>query len=181
MARILLVGVASTAWACGTPVASPVPAPDPWTTPPDWVTVSTVEGNISLTLPPWLQMFDNYGSIFANEPPPAPGAEIRMQLMVQGPKIDDGPRPGESVLDWIERRLEEPGRGVPTVTRVSLPAGPATRYDRLDVEGAWAWRFMVFVVETPRGLAWLQFDGPPESWPTRADDLAHVVSSFRIR
>lgn len=180
--RPIIASVAALALGCGSPTTSPEPAADPWTPPPGWVTVSSVEGNISLTLPPWLQTFDNGGGIFANEPPPGLGAQIPMQLMAQGPVIDDGPNPGESVLGWIERRLEEPGRGEPTVTRVMLPAGPATRYDRLDVVGTtYAWRFMVFVVETPRGLAWLEVDGPPDSWPTRAEDLSHLVSSFRVR
>jgi hypothetical protein len=181
LVRPVFAGIAALVFGCGAPVTSPEPTPDPWTPPSDWVMVSTVEGTMSLTLPPWLQAFDNHGSIFAAEPPPAPGAAIPMQLMVHGPGVDDGLRSGENVLSWIERRLEEPGRGVPTVTRVTLPAGPATRYERLDMVGTtYAWRFLVFVVETPRGLAWVQFDGPPGSWPTRTEDLGHVVSTFRI-
>jgi len=61
------------------------------------------------------------------------------------------------------------------------PAGGGIRYDRVDGAGALAWRIVVFAIETPRGFAWLQIDGPPESWAARAAELERVPLLFRVR
>ena len=153
-----------------------------WTPPPDWVTVSNVEGSLQITLPPWLQVFDNHGAIFANEPPSAPGANF-VSLWAQGPTgIENHPLQGEDLATWTTRRLENPAEGVPTVTRVALPAGAGIRYDRIDSDDSgWRWRIVVFAIETPRGAAWLQLDGPPDLWAARANDLEHVALLVRIR
>src|SRR5262245_56270946 len=135
MRRLLLACVAAAAAACGSPSATPQPNVALWTPPADWVTVSDAEASIELTLPPWIQVFDNHGAIFGNEPPRQPGAAIPLQLWAQGPVIDDGPQVGEALLAWVERRLDNPGKGVPTVTRISLPAGSGIRYDRVDSPG----------------------------------------------
>jgi hypothetical protein len=145
--------------------------------------VSNDRGDLQLTLPPWLEMFDNHGAIFANMRPMAPGGPIPIQLWAQGPEgIEEQPAPGEELVHWVERRLDNPAKGVPTVTRVVLPAGAGIRYDRIDRDATgWAWRIVVFGLETPRGAAWLQLDGPPEEWAARADDLERVAMLFRVR
>ena len=182
IARGIVSFLALAAIGCGGPNATPQPNLAVWSPPPDWVTVSNVEGSIQLTLPPNIQAFDNHGAIFANEPPRAAGAEIPIQVWAEGPVTDDTPRPGEDLLAWVERRLENPGKGTPTVTQVSLPAGAGIRYDRVDSAGTPnAWRIVVFAIETPSGVAWLLLDGPPDEWAARAEDLERVALLFRVR
>ena len=182
MPRLLLACVAAVAAACGSSSATPQPNLAAWTPPPDWVTVSNTEGSIQLTLPPWLQVFDNHGAIFANEPPVAPGANF-VSLWAQGPAgIENQPLEGEDLATWTGRRLENPAEGVPTVTRVALPAGSGIRYDRIDSDASgYQWRIVVFAITTPRGAAWLQVDGPPDLWAARAEDLERVALLFRVR
>jgi len=179
---VLLACLAAAVGACGAPSATFQPAPPAWTPPSEWVTISNIEGSIQVTVPPYIRASDNHGAIFANEPPSAPGAAIPIQVLAEGPVIDDGPRAGEELLSWVERRLENPGKGVPSVTRVSLPAGSGIRYDRVDSAGTpTPWRIVVFAIDTPRGAAWLQLDGPPDKWAARAEDLEHVAMLFRLR
>ena len=168
--------------ACGSQATSPAPNAPAWTPPPDWVTVSNVESSFQLTLPPSIVVFDRYGAIFANEAPPPGQTEIPIQLWAEGPVIDGAPRAGEDLVAWVEGRLENPVKGVPTVTRVELPAGAGIRYDRVDGAGtANPWRIVVFAIETPRGAAWLMIDGPSDEWAARAIDLERIPTLLRIR
>jgi hypothetical protein len=146
------------------------------------MTVSNDERSLQLTLPPYILVGETRGSIFANEAPPPGQSEIPIQVWAQGPKIEDGPGAAEDLVDWVERRLESPVRGVPTVTRVALPAGAGIRYDRLDGAGtANPWRIVVFAIRTPRGAAWLMIDGPPDDWTARADDLERIPTLLRAQ
>ena len=180
--RVTTIVAAAVLAACGSQVTSPAPADPVWTPPPGWVTVSNAESSFQLTLPPYIKVGDTRGAIFANEAPPPGQGEIPIQLWAQGPIIDDGPRPGEELVMWVERRLENPAKGVPTVTRVALPAGAGIRYDRVDGAGTpHPWRIVVFAIETPRGPAWLMIDGPPDEWAARATDLERIPMLFRVR
>jgi hypothetical protein len=168
--------------ACGSPVTSPAPNAPAWTPPPDWVTVSDDAGSIQLTLPRSIEVFDRRGAIFASEAPPPGETDIPIQLWAQGPIIDDHPRDGESLVAWVERRLANPGKGVPTVTPVALAAGDGIRYDRVDSAGTdHPWRIVVFAIETSRGAAWLMIDGPPGEWAARAHDLERIPMLFSVR
>ena len=61
------------------------------------------------------------------------------------------------------------------------PAGAGIRYDRIDSDASgWAWRIVVFAIETPKGAAWLMIDGPPEEWAARAEDLERIPPLFRV-
>lgn len=178
-AGVLAAGVLAT---CGSQVMSPAPTASAWTPPPDWVTVSNAERSFQLTLPPYIVVGDSHGAIFANEAPPPGQSEIPIQLWAEGPIIADAPRPGDDLVAWVERRLENPAKGAPTVTRVALPAGPGIRYDRIDGAGtANPWRIVVFAIETPRGAAWLMIDGPPDEWAARAGDLERIPFLLRVR
>lgn len=164
---------------CGSPAPTVPPAPA-WTSPPDWVTVSGNSG-VQLTLPPYIVVFDDHGAIFANEAPPTGSSEIPIQVWAQGPNADEQPRNGESLAAWVERRLENPAKGTPTVTPVSLPAGAGIRYDRVDSEtSGWAWRIVVFALQAPGGVSWLMIDGPPAEWAARAGDLERIPMYFRV-
>ena len=180
-AATILGAVALGAACTGGPGTPPAPAATV-EIPGGWSTVSTTDGGLQLTLPPWLVLFDNVNAIFANEPPPGPGEEIPMQLMAMGPQADGQPGPGEDLGRWLERRLADPGQGVPIVTRIDLPAGPAVRFDRTDRAGMpTAWRLLAFAIERPVGVAYLQIDGPPDAWPARIADIERVVQLFRVR
>ena len=180
MRRLLLGCFAALAVACGSPSATPQPNPAIWTPPPDWVTVSGNSG-VQLTLPPYILVFDTQGAIFANEAPPPGTSDIPIQVWAQGPNVDEQPRNGESLVAWIERRLDNPAKGIPTVTPVSLPAGSGIRYDRVDSDASgWARRIVVFALQTPRGAAWLMIDGPPDEWAARAADLERIPTLFRV-
>lgn len=182
MRRFVAVLLAAAAIGCGSP-ASSVPAAMPtWTPPPDWVTVTNVEGSIQLTLPPSIRVGDRQGAIFANEAPPPGTSEIPIQLWAEGPILDGAPGAADDLAAWIDRRLPSPVRGSPIVTRISLPAGSGIRYERLDAAGTPnEWRIVAFVIETQRGIGWLMIDGPPDEWAERAEILERIPFLFRIR
>lgn len=174
----LALGLALGLAGCAGPGPTDAPA---WTVPPDWVTVSTADGGLQVTLPPWLVVFDNVGAIFANEPP-LPGEGIPMQLMLLAPSPDMQPGPGQDLGAWVAARLQGTGQGTPIVRRVTLPAGPAIRFERIDRAGtAMAWRFLAFAIETPAGVAYLQLDGPPDRWAAREADLERIPTLLRFR
>jgi hypothetical protein len=180
MHRLLLLSIASIVAGCGSPAPTRDPSAMAWSPPPDWVTVSGNSG-VQLTLPPYIFVFDVQNAIFANEAPPPGETDIPIQLWAQGPNTDEQPRNGESLAAWIERRLDNPAKGIPTVTPVSFPAGAGIRYDRVDSDASgWAWRIVVFALQTPRGVAWLMIDGPPDEWAARAADLERIPYLFRV-
>ena len=67
MPRSLLAFIAAIVAGGGATTATPAPTVAIWSPPPDWVTVSSADGGIQLTLPPTLDMFDKCGAIFASE------------------------------------------------------------------------------------------------------------------
>ncbi len=167
--------------ACGgrEPSAAPTPAPAE-TVPPDWVTVRSDGGDLQLTLPPWLVSFDTVGAIFANEPP-VPGAPIALQLMATGAGSGDTPSSGD-VAAWIDRKLHDVGSGVPVVTQVSLPAGLAIRYERIDRAGTRdEWHIVAYGIRTASGYPYLQIDGSPDGWRRRASELDLIAQLVRAR
>jgi hypothetical protein len=176
-----MVLLAATLLGC----AAPAPAPEPtlaWQPPADWVIVSTTDGGLQLSLPPWLLVGDNNVVLFANEPPPAPGAQIPLQLMALG-KVDDQPIPGQDLGSWLADRLPgTPGEGVPLVAEVVLPAGPAVRFERVDRVGTPdAWHILAYAIRTHRGIAYLQIDGPEASWAARAAEVELIALTYRLR
>jgi hypothetical protein len=181
-------GLIGAAAGCGSTIETPVPVSPAWTAPADWSVVSAATGDLQLTLPPWLIPFDRSGAIFANEPPPAGGA-IPVELMAQGPDRGAAQEFGRNPVAWIELRVlrpaqgaPHPGEAIPTVTRVQLPAGTATRYERIDRVGtALEWRFLAFAIETPTGLAYLQIDGTLPGWLARGAEFDHIALLLRTR
>jgi hypothetical protein len=142
--------------------------------------VSTAAGDVQLTLPPWLVPFDTVGAIFANEPP-APGAPIALQLMATGARSPDAPSSGD-VAAWIDQKLKDVGSGVPVITRIGLPAGPAVRYERIDRAGTRdEWHFVAYGIRTASGYAYLQIDGSPDGWRRRARDFEWIAQLLRAR
>lgn len=138
-------------------------------------------GDLWLALPPWLVPFDTTAAIFANEVV-EPGAEW-IELMAEGPRTAElQPAPNESLEHWLRQRIDlGPGLGQPTIQQVNLPAGPTVSIERLDRAGTrLAWRIAAYAIRTPRGVALLQIDGPPDSWPARAADLALIPWLVRV-
>ena len=136
--------------------------------------MNVANGDLSLDLPPWLVPFDTTGAIFANEVPDPGGHWV--QLMAEGPRsAEPQPAAGESLERWLLRRLESPAAGQPAIHQVDLPAGPALQVERVDDAGArFAWRFAAYAIHTPFGVAFLQIDGPPDTWIGREDELARI-------
>ena len=180
-ARLATAAVVAVLAACGGRGPSAAPTPEPAeTVPPDWVTVRSDGGDLQLTLPPWLVPFDTRGAIFANEPP-SPSAPIALQLMATGAGSVDTPSSGD-VAAWIGRKLQDVGSGVPVVTQVSLPAGPAIRYERIDRAGSRdEWHIVAYGVRTASGYAYLQIDGSPDGWRRRAAELDRIAQLLRAR
>jgi hypothetical protein len=174
--------VALVVAACGSQVMSPAPAAQVPVAPDDWVVVSTAGAELQMTLPPWLGVFDNSGAIFASEAPPPGTTEIPIQLMAVPPGMDAAPEAGGDLLAWLDTRLEDPGKGVPVVTEVNLPAGPAIRYARLDRAGTpTEWQILAFAIRTPSGVAYLMIDGLPSAWPAHADEIERIPFLVRVR
>ena len=177
---LLLALAAALAIDCGSPSATREPQPAAWTAPPGWVTVSSGTA-IQLTIPPWLVVWDTANAIFANEAPPAPDADVPMNLAAFPPRGIEQPAVGQDLGAWIDSRLRVPGQGVPAVTRVVLPAGSATRYDRTDREGTpTAWRVVAYAIEAPAGVAFLELAGPQDAWTDREADLDRIPFLVRI-
>lgn len=179
--------VAATLTACGSPAATPSPNAEIGMPPPGWVQVSSIDGangrGFQLLLPPSIEVSDNRGAIFANERPPAAGAEIPIQVMADGPDRQ-APQDSTSLARWIGNRLmvaQEPGAGVPTITSAQHPAGPAVRYERVDRAGtAQAWHLLAVAFVTPRGVVYLQIDGPEAAWAARRTQAELIVTWFRF-
>lgn len=182
-ARAMLAGAALVAVVAGCSGRGPTVAPTTAhvdTVPPDWITVRSDGGDLQLTLPPWLVPFDTIGAIYANEPP-APGAPIALQLMATGAGSLDSPGSGD-VAAWIDAKLQDVGSGVPVVTRVGLPAGPAVRYERIDRAGTREeWHIVAYGIRTASGYAYLQIDGSPDGWKRRAAELDLIAQLLRAR
>jgi hypothetical protein len=167
VAAAIVISAAGCAAAASPPpvTAPPVPA--------GWATVSS--GDLTLVLPPWLIPFDARTAIFANEVVD-PGADW-VELMAEGPRTAyPQPAAGDSLERWLGQRIDfGPGLGQPTIRQVELPAGPAVAIDRLDRAGTrLAWRIAAYAIRTPRGVAYLLIDGPPDTWAERADELALI-------
>jgi hypothetical protein len=167
--------------ACAPQASSPEPVAAP-TIPPGWVTVSSAGAEIQLTLPPWLVVFDNTSAIFANEAPRQGESEIPIQLIAVPPGVDSDPGPGDELVAWIDTRLGDPGKGVPVVSQIDLPAGQAVRYERLDRAGTpMAWHILAFAIRAQSGAVYLMIDGRPDAWPARANDIERIPFLLRVR
>jgi hypothetical protein len=174
---VLAVAAFLSLSACSTNAPPSLPTTPP--VPAGWTTVAT--GDVSLLLPAWLVPFDTTGAVFANEVV-EPGADW-VQLLAEGPgSVEPQPGPNESLERWLHERIDlGAGLGQPTVRLVDLPAGPAVAIERLDRAGTrLAWRIAAYAIRTPRGVAFLQLDGPPDRWAMRADDLALIPWFVRV-
>ncbi len=155
------------------------PAPVPATVAPGppvgWAWVASDDGGLWLSLPPWLQVFDTQGAIFANEPPAGKG----LQLLAEG-RAEPQPSPG-GVERWLTERVASPGAGRPSVERIDLPVGPAFHLRRLDRAGtSLAWQLEAWAIGTPGGVAFLMVDGPPGAWEARYEEVRRIATLVRV-
>ena len=181
--RVIAVAAIMVLTGCASQPTTPIPGAGTTPAVPDgWVTVSTAGAEIQLTLPPWLQVSDNTNAIFANEPPQPGANEIPIQLMAVPPGIDSDPGPGQDLVAWVDARLDDPGKGMPIVSQVDLPAGQAVRYERLDRAGTpTAWHILAFAIRTRSGVVYLVIDGLPDAWPAHAEDIERIPLLLRVR
>ena len=85
-------------------------------------------------------------------------------------------------MAWIDSRLDDPGKGLPVVTDVSLPTGTAVRYERVDRAGTpMAWQSSRSPSARRSGVAYLLIDGLPEAWPARVEDIERIPFLLRVR
>lgn len=185
---VTLACVATALAGCDSVAPTTAPDATTWSAPSDWAVVATDGGDLQLTLPPWLVAFDTRGAIFANEPP-APVGDIAVQLLAKGPDRSAQLEFGANLVAWIELHVSgvgqgvtNPGEGRPSVQGLQLPAGPAVRYTRVDRAGTpLEWRFLVFAIQTPTGLAYLQIDGTAAGWAARSAEFDHIALLLRTR
>lgn len=164
---------------CSAGSSAEAPSPVALTAPPgppaDWAWIASDDDALWLSLPPWLGVFDTQGAIFANEI----GAGEGLQLMAEG-LAEQQPSPG-GIERWLAERVASNGAGHPTVELVDVPAGPAVRLHRLDRAGTpLAREVEAWAIGTPRGVAFLMVDGPPDAWLTHHEDVRRIVLLLRV-
>ena len=121
--------VASVLLAAGCGGTEQGSAPAPAATieiPPDWVAVTTVDGAMELTLPPWLIVSDTKNSIRAESLPMAPGQDSEFRVFAVEPGMTIGLAeplrlPGEDLEAWLRRQLGGEPSAVARMTTVTLP------------------------------------------------------------
>lgn len=154
--------------------------------PADWQVVTTDDGTMQLTLPPWVTVVDTQNAIHAKSAPAAPGQDTEFWVMAIEPGMHSGDEPnrlreGEDLSQWLDRRLgAEPGL-VATTTTVALPAGVAVRLEGVAPAGAPdARHILAFAMSRPAGVAYFQVMGPESAWPARQADIERMVLLFRV-
>jgi hypothetical protein len=175
-AMVLLVALFA---GCDDGSTGAAPAPAPATAAPGppaaWTWVASDDGAVWLSLPPWLEVFDEQGAIFANEPPAGKG----LQLLAEG-RVEPTPPAGD-LVHWLTERVASPGSGLPLLERVHVPAGPAIRLHRVDRAGTpLAWEVEAWVIGTPDGVAFLMVDGPPVAWDARVEEVRLIATLLRV-
>jgi hypothetical protein len=161
--------------------SEPAPVTDAAATgPADWIVTTSQRQDLRLTLPAWLEVFEDSGAVFANEVLPA--GEQGLQLMAEGPRTaEPQPRSGEDLRVWLERKVGAPGQGEADLHSVELPVGPALVLERVDRVGtASAWRITAYAIAAQFGVAFLLIDGPPRSWEGREDDVRLIPQLLRV-
>jgi hypothetical protein len=155
-----------------TPVsAATVPGP-----PDGWRWVDGHDGELRLSLPPWLEAFDTRGAIFANEPPAGEG----LQLLADG-RPEPQPAFGEDLRTWMAAKLADVGAGEPVFRDVLLPAGPALMLERIDRPATTLeWRHRAWAIRTQAGVVFLWIDGPPGAWDPHVDDVARIPMFLQL-
>jgi hypothetical protein len=150
------------------------------TTPAGWITTTSERQDLRLTLPAWLEVFENRGAVFANEV--IATGEQGLQLMAEGPRTaEPQPRSGEDVRVWLERKVGAPGQGEAAISWIDLPAGPAFVLERVDRAGTpSAWRITAYAIETDVGVVFLLIDGPQDSWAGHEDDARLIPHLLRV-
>jgi hypothetical protein len=172
--------------ACAAP--APAPSPTPVAIPADWVEVTTVDGAMQMTLPPWLVVADNNNAIHAESAPVGPGTETTFYLFALEPGMSLGfeepfrLRPGEDLEIWIRDFYAEDAPDQVSITRVTLPAGVSVRFDGIVGAGTLeARRIMAFAMTRPAGIVLFHIVGPVAGWSERAADIELVPLTFQLR
>jgi hypothetical protein len=181
LAAVSAAFVMLAAAACSSLAPWTGPAPVP---PEDWHVVSVFDVDGALTASVALPL-----SIRPADHPPAGldnrvDAVTREGLTVQfeGPRNPDSqPLPGEDLRALLDRRLALEGAGEATYTDVRLPVGPAARMDRLDDRGGWTFRVVCYAITMRDGVAFLMFDGGPETFAGHELEISHIAMFIRQR
>ncbi len=100
----------------------------------------------------------------------------------EGPATAEPQPAAEGTQRWLEQRIEAPGSGVATVTRIRLPAGDAVFIERVDRAGTpLAWRLTAYAITSAGGTASLVIGGPPDAWAAHEDDIARIAAFVQTR
>jgi hypothetical protein len=184
IATALTAGIA----ACGVPRLTLAPLASV-EIPADWVVVTTADGTMQLTLPPWLIVIDNRNAIHAQTAPPAAGAESLFRLFAVEPGMSIGPQkplqlgPGQDLETWITEWFRDTNLEVTaTTTVVTVPAGVAVRYDGVEAPGTpTARRVVALALTRPNGIAYVHVVGPVAAWFAHEADVDRLVQTFWVR
>jgi hypothetical protein len=178
--------------ACTAIQTPPPPTPEPaaLAIPADWVTFTSGAADFRVALPPWLvrpgspDIVPGESGLWANEPLAAGEAAAsmtRVELRVNGPGSLGDPPEDQDLPAMLRFMHGSETAGVPVITRVVLPAGPAVRLERVDLRGSpEALHLLAFLIETPAGLAYVQVHGYEFAWHERAADVELIVQGLRI-
>ena len=172
--------------ACDSP--GPAAVPTPVEVPADWVEITTVDGAMQMTLPPWLVVSDNNNAIHAESAPMGPDSETTFRVFALEPGMSVGfeepfrLRPGEDLETWIREFYAEDAPDQVSITRVTLPAGVGVRFDGVVGAGTLeARRILAFAMTRPAGIVFFHIVGPAVAWSERGADIELVPLLFQLR
>ena len=138
--------------------------------PDGWTATLASSRDLRLTLPPYLEIRDVDGTVFANESPG--GNPSWLGLTAAGPGSTVQPRAGQSLGSWLRSFLSQAPLAQVETRTISLPAGDAVELRALAAEGTpEEAQVILYAIQTDDGAAVLWLTGRPEDFVNHAADL----------
>jgi hypothetical protein len=169
---ISILLVSATLAGCAAPVSTEpdiLSRPD---VPQGWLTISSDEGDLRLTLPPDFEAVSTVSGIVA-QPPIQDSGRSNLEVWAASPAALVQPRGSESVRGWLDNSGFAPVAGdVSGLTdvdqiserQVELPAGRALEVVFvIQPETDAAVRLVIYAIETADGIGVLRINGSPPS------------------
>lgn len=138
--------------------------------PDGWTTTLASSRDLRLSLPPYLEVQDVDGTVFANESPG--GNPSFLGLTAAGPIAAVQPRAGQSLESWLRSFLDRSSVSQVETRSVSFPAGSGVELRALAAEGTPdEAQLVLYAIQTDDGAAFVWFTGRPEDFVNHAADL----------